>query len=313
MKNIDFEDSSELFDSTSGSGDDYIANTTAESDSDSEASLKTKVKFKQPLQDFIVEKSSSTTLPECDSTAENVNSDRPTFISESARSDEEPCSSQTLVVSATQKKGGKRVYDKRHYCLYCSKPYAKMARHLEHIHEDKCDVAKALSFPKGSRQRKQQLDDIRNRGNYAHNAAAMESGRGELVPFRRPPSEKEGNDFMHCAYCQALFTRKVLWRHLRSCRLKPGSVTQKPGKNRVQSLCTYTGPVPSNMTKQLWETISIMTPDAVTGIIKNDPVIINIGQHLLNKGGPSARNQQCVREKMRELGRLIYNARKITT
>lgn len=125
MKNIDFEDSAELFDSTSGSGEEYIANTTDESDSDSEASLKTNVQFKHPLQDYISEKSSSKTLPECDSTSDNVNSDRHRFISEGARSDEEPCSSQTLVVSASQKKGGQRVYDKRHYCLYCCKPYGK--------------------------------------------------------------------------------------------------------------------------------------------------------------------------------------------
>ncbi|XP_026120818.1 uncharacterized protein LOC113100254 [Carassius auratus] len=61
-----------------------------------------------------------------------------------------------------------------------------MARHLESSHENKSDVARALSFPKGSKERKNQLDYIRNRGNYAHNAAVMESGKGELVPFKRP-------------------------------------------------------------------------------------------------------------------------------
>lgn len=82
------------------------------------------------------------------------------------------CSSQnindSIVVSACQKRGGNRVYDKRHYCLCCSKPYAKMARHLERAHENKPDVAKALSFPKGSKERRKQLDYIRNRGNFAN-------------------------------------------------------------------------------------------------------------------------------------------------
>lgn len=57
----------------------------------------------------------------------------------------------------------KRVYNKRQYCLFCSKPYAKMARHLERAHEDKSDVARALSFRKGSKERKRQLDYIRTK------------------------------------------------------------------------------------------------------------------------------------------------------
>lgn len=186
-----------------------------------------------------------------------------------------------------------------------------MARHLEQAHQDRSDVAQAVSFPKGSKQRKQHLDYIRNRGNYAYNATVMESGSGELVPFKRPPNKKLMT--MHCAYCQALFTRMVLWWHVCNCRLRPGSVPSKPGKNRVQSLCTYTGSVPSNMTKQLLEIISAMTLDAVTSIVKNDQVILDIGQHLLNKGGTSAWNQQYVREKMWKLRRLIDSARRVST
>lgn len=151
--------------------------------------------------------------PDCDTaTTDKVNS----CMSEASGTGEEPSSSQntidSIVVCEYQKRDGSRVYNKRHYCLYCSKPYAKMARHLESSHVNKSDVARALSFPKGSKERKLQLDYIRNRGNYAHNAAVMESGKGELVPFKRPPKKVQGDDFMHCAYCQGLFTRKVLWR-----------------------------------------------------------------------------------------------------
>lgn len=116
---------------------------------------------------------------------------------------------------------------------------------------------------------------------------------------------------MHCAYCQGLFTRKILWRHMRTCKLRPGSQPTKPGKNRVQSMCTYTAPVHSNIGKELWAVISAMNPDPVTEIIKNDHVIIDVGQHLLNKGGISAKNQQCVRERMREMGRMILKCQKI--
>uniref|UniRef100_A0A9J7ZFM4 SET domain-containing protein n=2 Tax=Cyprinus carpio carpio TaxID=630221 RepID=A0A9J7ZFM4_CYPCA len=314
MKDKDLEDSDELFDSTPESSDYYFTDTTSESDFDSDANLiPNQTKLQLLYDELDVDDSGSLSSLDCDTaTPEKTHS-----LASEASGTEEPCSSQNaiegVVVSAYQKRGVSRVYNKRHYCLYCCKPYAKMARHLESSHANESDVAKALSFPKSSKERKKQLDYIRNRGNYVHNAAVMESGKGELVPYKRPSKEAQGKDFMHCAYCQGLFARKVLWRHMRTCILQPQSVPLKPGKNRVQSMCIYTGPVPSNMTKQLWEVISVMNLDPITDIIKKDKVIIDVGQHLLNIGGLTAKNKQCVREKMRELGRLVHNARRVTS
>ncbi|XP_042612413.1 uncharacterized protein LOC109073813 isoform X2 [Cyprinus carpio] len=296
MKDEDLQDSDELFDSTPESSDYYFTDTTSESDCDGDAYLLPNQTKLQLLYDELeVDESGSLSSLDCDTTPP----DKMHSLASEASETEEPCSSQNaidgVVVSAYQKRGVNRVYNKRLY-LYCCKPYAKMARHLESSHAYESDVAKALSFQNSSKERKKQLDYIRNRGNYAHNAAVMQSGKGELVPFKRPAKEAQRKDFMHCAYCQGLFTRKVLWRHMRTCRLQPQSVPLKPGKNRVQSMCIYTGPVPSNMTKQLWEVISVMHPDPITDIIKNDKVIIDM-----------------VREKMRELGRLVHSARRVTS
>lgn len=315
MENADFEDLNELYDSTSESGDEYVPDSSSESE-ESDVSSSTDVGTKRLSLDEVRCDPEAMCPPVCDTTTPDLQSLRNHISTCDINANEEPCSSQdppdTIVVQASQKRNGKRVYDKRQYCLYCNKAYVKMARHLERAHHDKLDVAKALSLPKGSLERKQQLEYIRNRGNYAHNAAVMESGKGELVPFKRPPKDAQGNDFMHCAYCQALFTRKVLWRHMRSCKLEPASVPVKPGKNRVQSMCTFMQPVPSHIGKQMWGVISAMVPDPITNVVKNDNVIIHVGQHLLNKGGMTAKNQQCVREKMREMGRLIHTARRVT-
>ena len=89
------------------------------------------------------------------------------------------------------------VYNKRLHCVYCSKPYAKISRHLESAHNNKMDVAKAFSFPKGSKERKRQLDYICKKGNYAHNATVMETGKGQHVPCKWPPKQAQGVDFMH--------------------------------------------------------------------------------------------------------------------
>ena len=66
------------------------------------------------------------------------------------------------------------------------------------------------------------------------------------------------------------------------------------------------------MSKLLWKVVSAMNPDSVTDIVKRDKVITAVGQHLLSKGGMTAKNEQCVRVKMRELGRLVFSARKVT-
>lgn len=69
---------------------------------------------------------------------------------------------EVIVQKCKKKKGGGRVYNKRHYCLYCSKPYAKIARHLDQKHSNEEEVARAFSNPKGSAQRKLQISLIRN-------------------------------------------------------------------------------------------------------------------------------------------------------
>ncbi|XP_030018186.1 uncharacterized protein LOC115438607 isoform X3 [Sphaeramia orbicularis] len=281
------------------SADEYVPDTASESE-DSDDGRSPRPKQTLPL----LNNPGSMSPPVCDSITSEVTGAEP------------PCSSQevmdAVVVGTVEKKNGCRVYNKRQYCLYCSKPYAKMARHLASQHKDKSEVAKALSFPTSSLERKKELNYIRKKGNYAHNAAVMESGKGVLVPCKRPTKEAKGNDFVHCVYCQGLFTRPFLWKHIRCCDLRPASATLKPGKNRVQSMCVNRGPMPSHMSKQLWEVMSVMIPDPITQIIKNDRVITDLGQHLLNTGGMSDSNQQYVRVKMRELGRLIHHARNVT-
>ncbi|XP_047669348.1 uncharacterized protein LOC125141181 isoform X2 [Tachysurus fulvidraco] len=188
-----------------------------------------------------------------------------------------------------------------------------MARHLEYVHSTEKEVTEGCQFPKGSMQRKMFFNDLRHRGNYAHNAAVMKSGEGELVPYRQPQNQTEGTEFMHCAYCQGLFTRKVLWRHMKSCKLSTKDKISRPGKNRVQALCSYAQPVSSNISKALWKTVSHMNLDEITAAVKNDCCIIQVGEHLLNKGGISAKNEAYVRQKLRELGRLLVSGSKVAS
>lgn len=83
-----------------------------------------------------------------------------------------------------------------------------MARHLERAHKDKPEVAQAMSFPKGSKERRMHLEHLRNKGNFAHNVNVLNTGSGKLVPCKQPQQETQAQDFLHCVYCQGFFPKE---------------------------------------------------------------------------------------------------------
>ena len=91
---------------------DYVPDSTTESE-ESEVSeeelklLKSKRKYSSCRQNTA---SASHSMADCE-------------LSESSRAED------VKVLTLTKKKNGGRVYNNRHYCLYCFKPYAKIARH----------------------------------------------------------------------------------------------------------------------------------------------------------------------------------------
>lgn len=95
---------------------------------------------------------------------------------------------------------------------------------------------------------------------------------------------------MHCVYCQGLFSRKTLWQHMQVCTLKPATQNPKPGQNRVQAYVHTLAQLPLHISKLLWNVVSVMNPDLVTDIVRHDKVIMEVGQHLLSKGGMTAKN-----------------------
>ncbi|XP_056313119.1 uncharacterized protein LOC130228708 [Danio aesculapii] len=133
-------------------------------------------------------------------------------------------------------------YKKKQYCVYCQKPFSKIARHLEFVHHNELEVAKAFSFDKKSKERRARLHLLKSRGNFAHNAAVSKAGIGEMVACRRPKEEKSTSDFSHCIHCQGLYNRKTLWRHMRTCPQNPTNEKHTVGQRRVQSLISLSLP-----------------------------------------------------------------------
>ncbi|CAJ1081294.1 hypothetical protein F2P79_020338 [Xyrichtys novacula] len=215
------------------------------------------------------------------------------------------------IPAVCKKEDGSRLYNKKQYCLYCKLGVIKMARHLERAHQDIPDVARAVSFPKGSKERRMHMELLRNKGNFAHNVEVLNSGVGIPVPRKQPKDESQVQKFLHCAYCQGFYTKKVLWRHMKICKFKP-SIPLKPGRTRVQALCGFAAPPPPGMKEQLWKLLNKMVQDEVYFAVKSDPCIMEYGEHLFNRLGYDPGKHEYIRQKLRELGRLLICSRKNT-
>lgn len=206
---------------------------------------------------------------------------------------------------------GARRYNKKHYCLYCCQEVQKMSRHLLRKQSDKVEVAKAFSFSKNSKERRIQLDRIRNKGNYQHNFDIMQSQKGKLVPSKQPNKKTEGHEFKHCIYGYGLFKRKAMWRHFKVCKFIPE--TSKAGKTRVQALCAFAEPAPAEFTDAYWQFLNEMNQDTVALAVKQDSCILQLGSRLFKKIQKIKSQHQHLRQKLRELGRLMIEAKKVTS
>lgn len=206
----------------------------------------------------------------------------------------------------------KNRYKKKQYCAYCQKPYSKIARHLEFVHRNEFEVAKAFSFDKKSKERRVRLRLLKSRGNFAHNAAVSKTGNGEMVACRRPKEVKSTYDFTHCIHCQGLYNRKTLWRHIRTCPQNPKYESRTIGQKRVQSINSLTLPPPVDVSKSLWTIACEMVNDEVSNVVRNDRYILLLGEQMYNRLKLHSGRNDYIRQKMREVARLLITARSLT-
>lgn len=202
-----------------------------------------------------------------------------------------------------------RIYDKKNFCLYCEKPYAKITRHLIQKHSREVEVAKALSCKQGSAKRNLFLTKVRNMGNYHHNSSVLSSGKGEIIPKRQATSVSTATDYLPCKFCFAMYIKTDLWRHHKRCKLQVKD--NMPGKRKVQASCSLLLPMDSTISSGLQKIIEDMTYDDITQVVKSDSLILSLGERMFLKNGEVGRHRADIRNKMRELARLLLVARAI--
>ncbi|XP_049340191.1 uncharacterized protein LOC111192507 isoform X2 [Astyanax mexicanus] len=200
------------------------------------------------------------------------------------------------------------MWDKKHFCLYCKKPNTKIARHLERKHCNEIDVARALSFPKGSKQRAALLEEIRNKGDFEHNIEVLENGDGQLITWRQPEANARPNDYLPCPQCWGFFVKTDLWKHQISCRVR--QVKNMKKTKRIQLHASRLVPV-SSSSSGCKAVLQSMQQDDVSICVRNDPLICKFGDVLFEKHGHQKFQHSYIGQKMRELGRFLIAAREI--
>lgn len=218
--------------------------------------------------------------------------------------------SEINVMTSKKRKDGGRIYNKKFHCLYCSKTVSKMSRHLQSMHLEVKEVNQAFSCPKGSKERKMQLAILLNRGNRTHNNNVIKAGQGTVVPRRQPCQPATPREFVHCVNCEGYFKKKTLWRHMKRCQLGRKVKGLKIGTSRVQAICKYSEPVPESVSANFWNMIQDLRDDEITHTIRKEKYIHKFGEHLFNKHGHDKTKHEYIRQKMREMARLVVQGQK---
>lgn len=193
--------------------------------------------------------------------------------------------------------------NKLNCCLFCGKYNTRISRHYTECHYRESEVARILSFPKRSLQRKQLWTKLVNRGNYEHNYEVIKEGSGMIVPKYRPreDEQKEAKLYIPCQFCFGTYKKEDLWKHQKRCPFKSPSVSNKNAVQSGKLLLPIVGEK-----KEFYEKVLIkMRDDDVKSILQTDDLILSFGYRLFEKVGCNDHQFQYVSQRLRELGTLL--------
>lgn len=219
-------------------------------------------------------------------------------------------SENALSIATCKIENSKRKWNKFFFCTFCHKQFSKLPRHWYKKHASETEIAKILSFDKKSKNRKILILELQNRGTYAHNLNIFRTGKGQLIPKRRPHDPKHVKDFIPCQFCYQLFKKKFLHLHQRKCTFKKYTEMRKKGRSSIatNSLLIPVGPKVSSQFRD--KILSRMNGDEVFQTVRKDHTILRFGEMEFNRLGHEARYHRSIIDRCRELGRLLLHVKK---
>lgn len=222
-----------------------------------------------------------------------------TNMDPSSRSKDQATSSE--LPSSSNIKPGQNV------CFICRIPQYKIARHFKIHRKENSEIEKALSLPARSTQRRTMLDNLRNKGNFLYNQQVISEASGTLKVKRRT---KNASAYDYCIHCKGMYSRRELWRHVRSCKMKPESEGAK-GERKVLGVASAIKLTSDHAVYQgLLRMLSQMHDDNVASIVRNDFYLVRYAESLYRKHGHDPTKHVYIRQKIRQVGKFLLAFRK---
>lgn len=140
-------------------------------------------------------------------------------------------------VENKSKKGSKRRYDRKNYCIFCCTLVLQIRRHFLNNHKNETEIAQYLAlFEMNAKEsqcrRKKILSDLTAKGNHMYNKSvlnnpASNSDSSILLPVKRPPVNKKKtcDEYVFCTLCDGLFVKSSFRLHVAVCKVKDDDET----------------------------------------------------------------------------------------
>ncbi|KAK9883340.1 hypothetical protein WA026_001515 [Henosepilachna vigintioctopunctata] len=182
------------------------------------------------------------------------------------------------------------------FCYYCESIVTNFPRHILRNHSTEVEVMRILSLPTGSKERKNLLLFLRKKGNYLNS--------NEVTKPVRKGAEK--SNYLPCSYCLGFYSARNLWRHRKQCDKNIDKIENpKNAQADAQNFLIRHLRIDPHLKAHVFPR---MRADEISLIAKRDPLICAFASRFL-KIKRSADSSLCASRKMRELARLLKEAK----
>ena len=125
--------------------------------------------------------------------------------------------------------------------------------------------------------------------------------------MRRRGRSEDPEDFLPCEFCCGFFRSSLLWKHARSCTLRPTVSGDDTSSNAVANgklLLEAASPITTSTTDVAFQRAVLhnMRGDELARVVKKDSFIVKFGSVLFRKLGRHRAHD--ISQRMRQLGRL---------
>lgn len=198
--------------------------------------------------------------------------------------------------------GNKLFAGNKNYCLFCSKLNSKMSRHFERIHSDRPEVAAAFQHPQKSKERKRIWKRLINEGNYIYYKNILKTKKGI----------KKTRELFSCLYCKGLYVKKSLAKHISICPERADEGNSGAEKQRFAARCILEARDDLCISSGLRSILADMVYDEVAQAVLDEDLLLQFGELLFSQHSSVKGSHEHIRQKLRQLGRLLLEARNIT-